>query len=268
MGTPTVRTLRPAVLLIAFGAALPALPSSASGQVRIHGRAIADRTGAPIEGVAVSVLDADGEELETAVTGSAGRFVFRIPGTPEIRLRGERIGYETVTTPSVDLERFRSLTVELRLNPDVVPVAPLEVVASQRADPNFLHDGFQHRKKRGFGQYVTRAEIERRNPSHVTDLLRTMAGVSLSTSGRGSHGVVTTNRGRSSFAGSCPAQIYVDNFHINRASGRTFRIDDIVSPDDVAGIEVYRGLSTVPAEFLSPRADCGVIVIWTRRSSG
>ena len=44
-----------------------------------------------------------------------------------------------------------------------------------------------------------------------------------------------------------------------------FRIDEVISPGSVEGIEVYRGLSTVPAEFLNPDAECGVIAIWTRR---
>lgn len=236
--------------------------------MRVTGETVTDGSLEPIEGVAVTVLDPDGSELEQEMTDGSGQFGLRIEEVPTIRLRAERIGYETVLTPPIDVDRFRSLTVELRLAPDVVPVAPLEVVASERREPSPVHEGFHHRRERGFGEYITRQEIERRSPAHVTDLLRTLPGVRLTSSGRGSRGVVTTSRGNNSFAGQCPAQIYVDNFHVNRADGRTFRIDDAVSPNDVEGIEVYRGLSTVPAQFLSPEADCGVIVIWTRRYPG
>ena len=64
----------------------------------------------------------------------------------------------------------------------------------------------------------------------------------------------------------------MDGFLINRreasvlgARPMDYRIDDMVLPSSVEGIEIYRGLSTVPPEFLNPDAECGVIAIWTRR---
>jgi hypothetical protein len=71
----------------------------------------------------------------------------------------------------------------------------------------------------------------------------------------------------------CPVQVFVDGLlmtaSVMDASGATENagaaIDDFVSPLSVEGIEVYRGLSTVPPEFLTPEADCGVVAIWTRR---
>jgi hypothetical protein len=42
-------------------------------------------------------------------------------------------------------------------------------------------------------------------------------------------------------------------------------IDDVVTPNVTEGIEVYRGVATVPPEILSPDAMCGVVAIWTRR---
>lgn len=239
--------------------------------MRITGSAVTDGGRRPIEGVAVTALDSAGTELATRLTGANGRFSLRVPsasGLRTVRLRARRIGYRTVLTPNVDVDGLRSVTVTLRLAPGLVPVAPLEVTARQRRETSPMHDGFRHRRERGFGDYITRQEIERRSPAHVTDLLRTMPGVNVSSSGRAAHGVVTMGRGNGPFGGSCPAQVYVDNFHVNKAGGRTFRIDDVVAPSDVEGIEVYRGLATVPAQFLSPEADCGVIVIWTRRAPG
>jgi hypothetical protein len=48
--------------------------------------------------------------------------------------------------------------------------------------------------------------------------------------------------------------------------GGDIQVDDLVSPLDVEAVEVFRGLSSVPPEFLTPEARCGVIAIWTRRS--
>jgi hypothetical protein len=89
-------------------------------------------------------------------------------------------------------------------------------------------------------------------------------GVYLRSTGSGRRNVVAM--GRSAGVNECSgAQIYVDEFLIN--PGGAFAIDEVLLPPDVEGIEVYRGLSTVPAEFLSPLASCGVIVIWTRRAA-
>jgi hypothetical protein len=66
----------------------------------------------------------------------------------------------------------------------------------------------------------------------------------------------------------CATQIFVDGFLVNRGGPggvNDIRLDDVVSPGSVEGIEIYRGLSTVPAEFLNADAACGVIAVWTRR---
>jgi len=40
-----------------------------------------------------------------------------------------------------------------------------------------------------------------------------------------------------------------------------------INPDDIAGIETYRGLATVPAELrgAGSKGACGVVAIWTKR---
>ena len=85
---------------------------------------------------------------------------------------------------------------------------------------------------------------------------------------------------RSSQWRDCPVQIYLDGFLMNQplarvgasdslrssrdASQLAFTIDDVVSPSLVEAIEVYHGLSEVPAEFAGPNAQCGVIAVWSR----
>lgn len=271
MGTNRRHLLAAASACLVVPATPFLLPGGLDAQVRVTGRTVTHESESPLDAVAVTVVDTSGETIATRFTDENGLFSFIVEGVPTIQLRARRIGYLTVRSPELDLEqleRYRTLTLRLRLAPEAVPVAPLEVVAGRRREVSPVLEGFHHRKERGFGRYITRQDIERRDPPQVTDLLRSVSGVQLRSSGRGRHAIVTTHRGRNAVTGSCPAQIYVDDFHVNRADGRTFRIDDVVTPEEVEGIEVYRGLSTVPAQFLSPRADCGVIVIWTRRGPG
>jgi hypothetical protein len=44
-------------------------------------------------------------------------------------------------------------------------------------------------------------------------------------------------------------------------------LDDVVLPEDVQAVEVYRRGTEVPARFggMSTETQCGAIVVWTRR---
>ncbi len=159
--------------------------------------------------------------------------------------------------------------MEIRLDPEAILLAPLEVIAWSELPENALHEGYQRRLETGLGTYITREDVERRNPGLVTDLLRDVPGLVVTSSGSGLRPVVEMAR---SAGKKCGTQIFVDGFLLNRRSATIpgappadFRIDDAVSPASVEGIEIYRGLSTVPPEFLNPDAECGVIAIWTRR---
>jgi outer membrane receptor for ferrienterochelin and colicin len=147
------------------------------------------------------------------------------------------------------------------MDPAAALLAPLEVTARSSLRARML-DGFEHRRTATPGVFFTQEDVEKRRPGYVTDLLATVPGVRLLSSGRGSRRTVVM--GRAPGNPDCPAQVYVDGLLMNR--DREFAIDDVVSPQAVHGIEVYRGISTVPADFLSPAATCGVVVIWTRRS--
>jgi hypothetical protein len=57
--------------------------------------------------------------------------------------------------------------------------------------------------------------------------------------------------------------VFVDGRPANRRGNVS--INDLASPSGLEGMEVYRGLATVPPEFLTPEARCGVIALWTRR---
>ena len=63
--------------------------------------------------------------------------------------------------------------------------------------------------------------------------------------------------------------VYLDgNLVIRESEARWVRppesINDYVLPIEIAGIEVYRGAASLPAEFSGSDARCGAIVIWTK----
>lgn len=251
-------------LILLLLAAIPA-----AGQVRILGRVIDDLTGEPLSQVEVSLLAGAGSVLGRTVTDEIGTFVFEVRRVSAVRIQAGRFGYTSTTTPLLRFDQRLFFQIEVRLDPDVILLAPLEVVAWSGVPEDAVLEGFKRRVRNGLGIYITKETVEARNPGLVTDLLREVPGLQVVGTGTGIRPVVRMGRASSR---ECATQIFVDGFLINRreasvvgAPPTDFRIDDMVSPSSVEGIEIYRGLSTVPAEFLNPDAECGVIAIWTRR---
>lgn len=249
-----------------LGLFLLAVASPAVAQVRIVGRVIENETGEPIKGVDITVRGPHGGYMGHRITDERGMFEYFAKRGRGIRFAAERMGYKRNTTPILFFDHHDFFRVELRLARNAVLLAPLEVIARSGRRESAMLTEFRYRLAHGQGHYFTRKDIEKRNPNRVTDMLAELPGVRLQSSGRGLRRVVHMAR---TDATHCPTQIWVDGFLINPQGVMPpgvddYAIDDVVQPQDVEGIEVYSGLSTVPPEFLNRWAQCGVVAIWTR----
>ncbi len=242
------------------------VPTGAEAQVvRIEGRVIAEDTELPLGYAEVTLRRPDGRFLSRVETDTTGTFAFTVARESAIRLSANRLGYRAATTPVLHFDGRTYFRVEVRLDTDALLLAPLEVVVWSEVDPSPMLDAFRRRRANGLGSYITRAEIERRRPAYTSDLLRAIPGVHLSAAGRGSRPVIDLGRG---VGRNCVTQIFLDGMLMNRRIGGTVpdvRLDDLVSPASIEGIEVYSGLSTIPPEFLTDDSPCGVVAVWTRR---
>jgi hypothetical protein len=219
--------------------------------------------GSPLPGAQVVVKNTD---IRT-MTDMSGRFVLTgvWPGATEVQSR--RVGYRMfrtlVTVPAGDTVRsdieMRPVVDCLDCGPDGngVVIGGVETNAAAYSTRMAL---FEQRRARGGGAFITRADIEKRRPNKLSEMLRSVAGVSLKTnSSAGQQPVIQIERSSSGIAnGTCEVQLYVDGHPYPRGS-----IDDF-PPETVEGIEVYRGGSELPVELRAQNAGCGAIGIWTR----
>jgi hypothetical protein len=249
--------------LLAAALLVAAASSPAAAQVHLFGRVADERTGAPIAGAHVVLMDHTGRRLAARTVGDDGEFAFFVRRHGRYFLTGSMFGYRENTSPGLNLGEHGIVSVELRLDPEAVLLAPLEVMARAESRTSPVLANFEARLHSGLGTFVTRDEITRLGPARVTDVLVTLPGVYLENVGGAGHSRVV----HMSRAVGCAAQIFVDGFLMNRMAG-AISVDDVVSPASVEGIEVYRGLASMPAEFLTPEARCGVVAIWTRRGGG
>jgi hypothetical protein len=274
-----MRSLLVLVAAISFSSAAPERTSAQAVPVEgtVRGRIVEVASDEGIPAVQVDYLDPRGRVRASATSDDEGSFLLARVPAGSFRLRAARIGYVTAATEYGRVEPGEVLTVVVRLQPEAIPLAPLEITARDRSTHPVL-EGFHFRRLRGVGgTFLGREEIERRSAQRITDLLQTVPGIRVASGpGPGSRRLVSmVPPGAGGSDGRCPVQVFVDGV---LAARRTFLppggglsgvdgvpVDDLATPGELEGVEIYRGLGSVPPEFLTPDAECGVIALWTRR---
>ncbi len=239
-------------------------------QVVLQGRVLDDLTEEPVPSARVFLLNRYSKLVDYAQADEAGHFRFERRDHGRYRLEVKAVGYREAVSPMLWWTLDHEFTgVEVRLTRNVVLLAPLEIVALSPPTTSPVLENVMHRRARGFGIQVTREDIEERQPLHITDILVELPGVYAERRGRGASGrSVYMSRSLPGLGGGeCPVQVFLDGMRATRdRPGGDVMLDDLVSPLDVEVIEVFRGLGSIPPEFLTPNARCGVIAIWTKRS--
>lgn len=242
--------------------------------------AVTDTSGTPLPYCYVRLAAAQSSIL----CDQAGRFLLLDvrPGRNAIEVR--RLGYVpgqfTVEVPD------SGLVVAIQLVPLPTLLQPVTVTAPGGLTPSLVENGFYERMglRTGTGSYITPQEIERLHPQHTTQLLSDRPALKMGYTGRFA---VPWDRN-----GDCIMNTFVDGIEIKNLYGtdtgqRTGRrlplmssltqyrppapvegigIDDFISPDAVAAIEIYPSGPGVPQQF-QVFGSCGAIVIWTKRGA-
>jgi hypothetical protein len=246
--------------LILFGL----LASGADAQVLLHGRVVDFSSAEPVIGANIVLETSAGTVLSRRITDDTGSFSFIARGPGPFHLRVDRIGYQQARAGGFSLRGGTEPEITIRMTPAPIAIPGVEVRADARsASPSLA--GFHQRRASSIGWFRTREDIERDRPNRVSSLIAMAPGVRIQ------RGIIYMARGV-----SCPAQIVIDGFHINRPAGampgrrgasttEMFPIDELVRPEAIEGIEVYQGLSSVPPELRAGSPACGLVAIWTRR---
>jgi TonB family protein len=177
---------------------------------------------------------------------------FRVTGMPagRVMVAVRRIGYRPTTR---ELVVPSGEAVALALEP--VPQAlSTVVVRDRRVKYTGWAARFYERRDRGFGRFITKEDLDRRNAIRTTDVLRSVPGIQVVSTPTGNLLRVRSAR--------CSPFIWLDG---TPASAGYLDVDAF-PPNTLEGIEVYSGVGTVPVELRGPRGEegCGVIVLWTR----
>jgi hypothetical protein len=246
-----------AVVAAAMGVAAAGRRVGAQSRAMVAGTVIEPSTGLPVPNVDVRVLGT----TRLARSDSAGAFTLVLePG--RYLVRATRLGFGPRSVP---LELAAGDTITTAIEMDVLPVVLSEVAVKAREERyRGKMAGFADRMRTSTAprsSFITRDEIERRHPPHLSTMIKERGGRIQDCAGS--------------------ANIYLDGAMLSpdkvtaptrgrrtAPSERDPRIDDFISVDQVEAIEVYAGGADTPAEFLAtaPRGlspGCTVL-IWTR----
>jgi hypothetical protein len=245
----------------------------------LRGKVLDGPTGAGIPAAAVRAL-IGGRDVGHARTGADGTFSFqlRVPGT--VRIEAQRTGYRTTVTGDLPVGLRETVNVEVKLSAEAITIEPLRVTA-RVAPPrrrSLELNGFYERKRRGFGKYLRREEIERHGRSNLAQVLSYVPGTAVLR--RGMHdyiyfprnggpglGRMRSSGGRAPArwgppANSCLPRLFVDGLRM--AYDIDNDINSVVDPEQVEAVELFLGPSEIPVEYNDNNSRCGVILIWTR----
>lgn len=220
-------------------------------------------TDEPVAAAAVSIL---GDPGETS-SNRRGRFVLSgVPvGRREIAVR--HIGYAPFRHP-VTVARGHTTEIDIGLVPEPVAMEPLvaTVVRPRRLETKGFYERKYWGELVGGGVFFTAEDIERRNPIRITHMVADVPGIRLGGCGArlNSCRLYNSRIPDASSSEGCLMNVYLDGSLVVRRRGSSMNINDFVIPIEIAGVEVYRGPSELPAEFAGMESRCGVVVIWTK----
>lgn len=224
------------------------LPLGAAG--RISGVVRARDGGRLLSGARVAVPELEVETL----TGDRGRF--ELPSLPPGRysLQVSHLSYGG-RTDSVQVRSRQNVRVALEVATRPVEVDPVTVRVEGTRSRWLAAQGFYRRMQRSGGEFITREEILERDPARLSHMFRPVSGVQV----RDGH--LMMKRAPASLANfqRCRLQYFINGQAADLPMGV-----DTFQPDDVLGIEIYRGASQVPAMYNERRAACGAVVLWLR----
>jgi len=205
-----------------------------SQAVALVGRVWAQDADAPISHAIVTL-----DRTRVAISDASGavRFEGVVPGPHLVSVRS--IGWRPVSisliVPTGRTEiRF---TANLRVLP--LRLEPIEITAAAGV-LRLAREGFFERRNLGFGHFVTRSEIVRRDPHQTSVLL-----------------VVLPPRFRRSCA------LWIDGVPVETLGDILRAVDLLLPPQTIAGLEIYSGGANTPVRFNVTRGRCSVVA-WTR----
>lgn len=238
------------------------------GAQTVRGRILDSESGEPVILAYVGLL-APGRELVVAdLADRDGTFSLTAPEQGEYFLYVHRTGYGSLFDGLFELGDEGVVDVAVGLRPVPVGLDGMIVDVEGRRRSSWT-EGFDERRARGLGHFISRSEIEARAVEDLADAMRDVPRLIVTTPAPSflrptgvRHPELLVRTGTE----PCAPSLFVDGHLMvpgGRRPGVAVRPDDYVDPVSAEAIEIYTSPAETPVEF-ETGTGCGVVVIWTR----
>ena len=271
MGSFSLRAVATAMFAIAGSL----IPSTAPAQAVIRGILYDDVTGLPLQGTVMLIDPNTDAAVVHSPTDSVGNFQLQARnGT--YRIAAVRPGYKSILSAPVPLENGERLTIRVPIAIDRDPQHQIGVTEHIRpggkegdGDRRPTMTPYEARQKSGIGAHYSRAQLEKSGTSTLGQFLMTVPGLTvMNPNAASSMQTSRTQALNSTGISTCRLGWFVDGHRMDLPGGRVDPMTDGLASwllESIEAVEVFRGLSEMPAEFAATDLKCGAVSIWTRR---
>jgi hypothetical protein len=227
---------------------------------------VIDLRAQPLGDVTLDVEPASGPK-RTVVTGPSGRALIPDVAPGILAIRARRVGFKPGRVAAT-IEAGRNTVPIMLSNIEPPTLDTVRVVGDRRR--SIRHDEFETRRiNRQATVSITRADIERRNPPSLWQMLTGIPSIKvvdidtmvvlLSTRSVSLKPDLTME--------PCYLLIMIDGTVMNGGPGQKgFDLRMLPPPNDVHGIELFAGPSSIPLQYggVGTGKWCGMVAVWTR----
>jgi hypothetical protein len=251
----------------------------AQAQAIIRGVLYDDAKGTPIRGTVMLVDPATDAPVVNTPTDSLGQFQLKASrGTYQLAAVHE--GYQSVLSAPIALANGEQMIVKSPIGEGdtqhkigvLQHIRPATAEAEAQQVPAGM-SGFMTRGATGSGLRYDRSRLAASPYRTVGEFLQNVPGFEVTNPSSANsmmllrtHAMVmgpSMNGG-----GSCQLGWFLDGHRMNKPGmGDDAATDGLagISLNALQGIEVFRGVSEMPAEFADPDLRCGAVALWSRR---
>jgi hypothetical protein len=274
--------LRRALATVAVGVAASFLPTQTQAQAIVRGVLYDDATGAPLKGTVMLVDPASDAAVVYASSDSAGNFLLRTR-IGAYRIAALHPGYTSIVSAPVQLADGEQLTIRIPIAEKGDPTHHIGVLERVRpgmnsdskakdGEPSGVRSRQEARRLTGAGVWYDRDRLLKSGFSTLGQFLQTVAGLQV----RDPNSTTSMQMSRSAAlnalalrgpsGAACHLGWFLDGHRIDLPGRNDPLTDGLGSTqlEAVESIEVFRGVSEMPAEFASPDLRCGAVAIWSR----
>ncbi len=128
---------------------------------------------------------------------------------------------------------------------------------------------FEQRRKAGLGLFITADELKARGSTATSDALMAVPAMTVTPDQSNGGALIAMSRREGGGITSlgepayCPMLVLLNGVRLSLE----FDLRMLPPPTDIAGIEIYSGAASIPAQFAGADSKCGVMLVWTKDGS-